>query len=176
MLVAGLRKAKELLEMKKSIVYGVAKASCGICNRKCKAKEKKLSEAIGKQKSSEAIELFRIELQDLRKGSAADSIERGFSLMNRKIHGAKEFLTLVQDKDAKRKKLEAMNEGIFLLMQSVRTQAGNFNKQHGPMELTASRSLTSMEKHQAIYDTALEAFSDAPDSNAKMRRHCDLVA
>jgi hypothetical protein len=96
--------------------------------------------------------------------------------MNRKICGAKEFLTLVQDKsDAKawRKKLEKMNEELFLSMQSVRTQAGNFNKQHGSIELTASHSLTAMEKHQAIFDTASEAFSDTPNLNAKMK---DIMA
>jgi hypothetical protein len=51
-----------------------------------------------------------------------DSTERGFSLMNRKIHGAKEFKNIVQVKeDAKtwRKNLEKMNQGgIFLFDQS----------------------------------------------------------
>jgi hypothetical protein len=110
------KKAKELLEIEKTRSYGVAKASHGIWNRKCKAKEKELNKAIDEQKSSEAIELLQIELlraeheesseanelrrtellraeqesshaielrrtelQDLRKGKADDSTERGFS-------------------------------------------------------------------------------------------------
>ena len=91
--------------------------------------------------------------------------------MNRKIRGAKEFKDVVQVKeDAKtwRKDLEKMNEGIFLFDQSVCTQAGNFNKQRGSMELTASRSLMAIEKRHAIHDTASQVFAGTP-KDAEMR-------
>jgi hypothetical protein len=168
-----IKKADELLKIEKSVAYGVAKTSYGQCNRKCSAKEKELKKAIDEQKSFEAIELLRTQLHELHEIKAKDSTAREFSLMNRKIRGAKEFKDIVQVKeDAKtsRKNLEKMNEGLFLFMQSVRTQAGNFNKQHGSMELTASRSLTAMEKRQKIHDTASEAFSgDTPELNVEMR-------
>jgi hypothetical protein len=166
-----ITKADALLKIEKSIDYRVAKTSYGQWNRKCNAKEKELKKAIDEQKSYEAIELLRTELQDLHERKASDSTERGFSLMNRKIRGAKEFKDIVQVKeDAKtwRKNLEKMNEGIFLFDQSIRTQAGNFNKQHGSMELTASRSLMAMEKRHAIHDTASKAFSGTP-KDAEMR-------
>jgi hypothetical protein len=76
--------------------------------------------------------------------------------MNRKICGAKEFLNLVKVKDyakAWRKKLEKSTKDSFLFMQPVRKQAGNFNEQHGSMELTASCSLMAMEKRQKQFTT-----------------------
>jgi hypothetical protein len=51
----------------------------------------------------EMVNLHRAQLQDLCEDKAEDSEERGSSLMNRKIRGAKEFLSLVRAKDDAKK-------------------------------------------------------------------------
>jgi hypothetical protein len=95
-----------------------------------------------------------------------------FGVMNRKIRGTKEFICLANakgDDSNKRKKLETLHQAEFLFIQAVRTNAGEFNKQHGTMELMAARGMLALERQDNIYDIAFQAYPDNPVWHEKVK-------
>ena len=67
-----------------------------------------------------------------------------------------------------------LDEAEYLLKQSIRTHAGQFNVQHGAMELTCIRGMLALERRHDIYDTVIKAYKDTDiEANKKVKEIMD---
>ena len=61
-----------------------------------------------------------------------------------------------------------MDEGEYIFIQCIQTFAGDFAKQHGGLDLTARRSIKSLESRENIHKIASRAYKDNPFRQKKM--------
>ena len=84
-----------------------------------------------------------------------------YNEMTRKIEGGKELKLLLEDlKKSKNKK--DLNKAQFIFMRAIKTYAGDFNKNHGQLELTNARGIKALSFRQAIHDEVTRAFNNDP--------------
>lgn len=66
-----------------------------------------------------------------------------------------------------------MSEAEYLMRRALEMYAGNFNKQHGDVELTCRRGMKAMEKSQEIYDITIDCYKDDPVAHKQLKKIMD---
>jgi hypothetical protein len=152
-----VEKAKEIRVLEKSDNYLTARRKFNFWKKEYEVSLKVLEEAREERMDPDHIKYLEEVLEEAADNMKTSSISTGFGEMNRKIRGAKEFMTVLEEN--KKTKLEKLDQAEYLFLQAIRTKAGKFNKQHGSMELTAARGMLALERRKGIYDVASQAYA-----------------
>ena len=99
--------------------------------------------------------------------------DEGYIYTNAKLRGAKELEDLIGEMSGDKKESD-LNEAAYLFTTSVRNHCSQFNKQHGGLELTGTRSILLTEHAGAIADTTSQAYKITdPDANRQINEIMD---
>ena len=89
-----------------------------------------------------------------------------YSIMLKKVHAGKEMKALLAE--LKKSKKKDLNKAEFLFMRAIKTYAGDFNKNHGQLELTNARGIKALESREKIAKIVTDAYNDDPYINEVM--------
>ena len=174
--------AKQVSSLQKTEDYKLGAKSCKLLQKLQKEKAKEFEQVIADGSADEIIEMKRRELEDCTNKVEAAFELTGVGIMNMKIRGANKFLKLVgynktkagKKQSKKLKEIGELNEAEYLFKQAVRTYAGQFLVQHGPVELTCIRGMLALERRQDIARAVSAAYAETDqEANHEVKKIMD---